>query len=384
MDPVTAFAIATFMMLLNGGVLGLVHGDLPASLQPSAKSWRIGTLLIAGGCVLLAVQAWLPPGFVLPLANGLLMLGLAGYWHSLRQFYGLPPRAAMLLPVALGTFGVYVFAQHLPNLPVRVTIVTAAWTVLLGGAIWTLQRHRRSDRAVSRRVLAAIFAVSLAFMLARGMLLPGTPVASIIEPGAWINLVTPIVASILPVIGTTAFLLLCSERIRRDWEHAASTDNLTGLANRRVLAGEGARLLREALERNGALSVALVDIDHFKQINDNFGHDVGDVALRHVADCLRDACDRRHLPARQGGEEFVVLLPQARADDARSAAERIRRAVESAPFAPGEGVTRRITVSIGLATLQPGDRQFDDLLRRADRGLYEAKNAGRNQVAVVA
>jgi diguanylate cyclase (GGDEF)-like protein len=384
MDPVTAFAIATFMMLLNGGVLGLVHGDLPESLRPSAKSWRIATLLIAGGCVLLAVQTYLPPAFVLPLANGLLLLGLAGYWHSLRQFYGQPARAALLVPPLLGAFGVYVFARHFPDLSIRVAIVTAAWAVLLGGSIHTLQRQAHADRAVSRRVLAAIFAVSLLFILVRGLLLPGLPVATIVDAGPWINLVTPIVASILPVIGTTAFLLLCSERIRRDWEHAASTDNLTGLANRRVLAGEGARLLREAQARSEALSVAVVDIDHFKQLNDSFGHDTGDVALRHVADCLRRACDDRHLPARQGGEEFVVLLPRARADAAQAAAERIRRAIESAPFVLREGQTRCITVSIGLATLQPGDRQFDDLLRRADRGLYAAKSAGRNRVAAEA
>jgi len=384
MEPATALVIGTLMMLLNGGVLGLVHHDLPVALQPSAKAWRIATLLMAGGSVLLAVQAALPPGFVLPLANGMLMLGLAGYWHSLRLFYGLPRSAWLLLVPALGTLGVFVFAQLRPDLVARVACVTLAWVLLNGAAIATLLRQGDDERAISRRVLAAVFALSLGFMLARGawFALADDAGASVVDAARWINLATPVFGSILPVIGTTAFLLLCSERIRRQWELAASTDNLTGLANRRVLAGEGARLLSDARARRLDFSVAIVDVDHFKQLNDTFGHDIGDVALRHVAECLRRACGEGALPARQGGEEFVVVLPQSPRPAAQAAAERIRQAIEQAPFALREGQALRITVSIGIATLEPGDRHFDDLLRRADRGLYAAKHAGRNRVAM--
>src|SRR6202008_4261104 len=107
MEPKTVFIIATLMMLANGGVLGLMHGDLPHAMRPSAVSWRIATLLHAGGSILFVVQDALPAGFVLPLSNGLVMLGFTGYWRALRQFYGVPDSPWLLLPAAIGIGGVY-------------------------------------------------------------------------------------------------------------------------------------------------------------------------------------------------------------------------------------------------------------------------------------
>jgi diguanylate cyclase (GGDEF)-like protein len=205
------------------------------------------------------------------------------------------------------------------------------------------------------------------------------PAQTILDSLSLMNVATPMIATLLPVIGTTGFLLLCSDRIRRDWERAASTDYLTGLANRRTLAAAGELGLRTARAGNGRLAVAVIDIDHFKSINDRYGHDIGDLALQHVARCLASACASRDLPARQGGEEFVVLYHQLDPPQALAAAERARAAVAAQPFCAAE-VTIPITVSIGVTSLRAEDHQFDDLLRRADQALYAAKAAGRNRV----
>jgi diguanylate cyclase (GGDEF)-like protein len=381
MDPLTAFLIAALMMLLNGGVLGLMHGDLPRTLRPAAISWRIATLLQAGGCILLAVQGHLPAVFILPLANGMILLGIAGCWRAMRQFYGHADHWALLLPVLAGTLGIWWFAGPRPDLVARIIIASLAWGVMLLGAAWTVLAATRGERPLSARVLSGIFLVLAAFMLLRGVYFVFNPgvVRNVVESGSWMNLVTPMLASILPVIGTTGFLLLCSERIRRQWEQAASTDYLTGLANRRTLAAQGSQWLQRARSGGGLLGLAIIDIDHFKAINDRHGHETGDLALQHVALALQQACGHRHLPARQGGEEFVVLLALEDAARAGAVGEQLRDAVRSQPFDTGGGALT-ITVSIGIAVLQPADTGLDDLLRRADAALYIAKRAGRDRV----
>ncbi len=381
MDPLTVFTIATLMMLANGGVLGLMHKDLPPSLQPSAVSWRIATLLNAGGCILFVVQRQLPPAFILPLANGLILLGFTGYWRALRQFYGKPDSFWLLLPFLLGCVGIYWFVEVRPDTGMRIFIVSIVWIVIMLASVAILRAQSSRDTAVSRRVMAGIFLAVTAFTALRAVYFVAVGVSpnfSVLDNISWINVVTPMIAAILPVIGTTAFLLMCSERIRRQWERAASTDYLTGLANRRTLADAGEKRFAVARQKGG-FAVALIDIDHFKSINDRFGHDIGDFALKHVAAHLESACRGAELPARQGGEEFVVLFDSVEEAQAEAAGERLRQAVSAQPFVTGE-ISLPITVSIGVAVQQETDRDFDDLLRRADQALYAAKAGGRNRV----
>lgn len=386
MDPLTVFSIATLMMLANGAVLGLLHRDLPSALQPAAASWRIGTLLIAGSCVLFAIQSLLPPIFVLPLANGMVTLGCTGYWRSLRQFYGYRDTAWLLVPTCVVVAGVFWFVAVQPDLGVRVVIVSLAWLVIMGGSVQVLCAPQQRDAALSRVVLAGIFIAVMAFVAVRLLyvvLVGVNPAGSVIDKGSWVNAVTPMVVAVLPVIGTTAFLLLCSERIRRQWEQAASTDYLTGLSNRRTLMTAGERRFAHARDKPAGMALALIDIDHFKSINDRYGHDVGDLALKHVAAQLVSACREPELPARQGGEEFVVLCEGVDTTHALAVGERLRRAVADTPFVSGE-LTLPLTVSIGVAVRTAADHDFDQLLRRADEALYAAKAGGRNRVELAA
>jgi diguanylate cyclase (GGDEF)-like protein len=174
-----------------------------------------------------------------------------------------------------------------------------------------------------------------------------------------------------------------TERKAHDAElvRMATTDFMTGLPNRRAfmerLQGELARVQRNLDEG----SVLLIDVDHFKQINDRHGHAVGDAMLRHLADVMRHGQRRIDTLGRMGGEEFAVLLPGADEAAAFSYAERLRRAVESTPLEV-EGERVPATISIGIARLLASDRKCDAVLVRADRALYAAKEGGRNQVRV--
>ncbi len=163
----------------------------------------------------------------------------------------------------------------------------------------------------------------------------------------------------------------------------AVLDQLTGLHNRRFMDARLASMFDESVMRARTLSLLVLDVDHFKVVNDSWGHDAGDEVLREFADRVR-ACTRGiDVVARMGGEEVVVVLPDTADMAAQAVAERIRERVESEPFAIQGGVRRiPVTVSIGVASRRAGDQSAADIMKRADDALYQAKAAGRNRVIV--
>jgi len=162
---------------------------------------------------------------------------------------------------------------------------------------------------------------------------------------------------------------------------AAVTDQLTGLHNRRYMTGQLTALVARAAQGGEPVAALLVDLDHFKKINDSFGHDVGDEVLREFAVRLATNVRAADLPVRYGGEEFVVIMPGASLEAAERTAERIRLHVSGAPIrVAGGSEVLSVTISIGVAaTKGPGDTP-EALLKRADQALYEAKSSGRNRV----
>ncbi|MEB3220746.1 MAG: diguanylate cyclase [Candidatus Sericytochromatia bacterium] len=165
--------------------------------------------------------------------------------------------------------------------------------------------------------------------------------------------------------------------------HAANTDALTGLANRRSFIDAGAREVDASRRYGRTLSVLILDVDHFKQFNDTYGHALGDEVLKAVGRVLPAAVRTADLPARLGGEEFVCLCPETDLEGAVEVAERIRRAIADVALSDPEGrPLRRVTASLGVAALLPGDASIAAVLDRADAALYEAKRGGRNQVRI--
>ncbi len=163
----------------------------------------------------------------------------------------------------------------------------------------------------------------------------------------------------------------------------AITDALTGLHNRRYLEMHFKNMIEAALRAGKPLSVCVLDIDKFKNINDSYGHDVGDEVLKEFAKRINAALRNIDMRARLGGEEFVVLMPETDLSHATMVAERLREAVGNYPFevkTPTGELT--VTVSIGLSLLQFADDTTEKLLKRADSALYKAKDSGRNRVVV--
>lgn len=381
MDASTAFIISTGFTLLNGAVLGFMHPVLTDDIKASASDWRIGTLLFAAACALFAGNGLSGVDWLLPIANAALFAGFALYWRSIRRYVRRSDHGWIFVPAAFGTLALTWFTLFSPNLPLRVLIASGVNTFYTLATASVLLRHLRSERSRAGGFLFALLTALTALVLLRVVYYAtvGADARSITAAGSLVAALSPLMIAALPIVGTTAFALLCFERIRDDLHAAATTDALTELPNRRTISERAQALFSRSKARMQPFSVAVIDIDHFKRINDRYGHDAGDLVLQRIAKTLNDQVRGTQFVGRQGGEEFVALLEDADLNDARVAAERLRSAVEGATQTIS-GHTLKITVSVGIATNDRKDQTFDDILRRADRALYAAKDAGRNCV----
>ncbi|PLT33618.1 diguanylate cyclase [Bacillus sp. V5-8f] len=164
---------------------------------------------------------------------------------------------------------------------------------------------------------------------------------------------------------------------------ASQKDHLTGLNNVRSFDQKIDAMYSYAKEKENELSLLVIDIDHFKQINDTFGHPAGDKVIRKVAQILLLSCRSIDFVSRNGGEEFSIIMPDCDANSSQAIAERIRKAVEKSTFRINENAELHVTVSIGWATtMQSGINSVTTLITKADQGLYNAKQRGRNRVMI--
>ena len=206
----------------------------------------------------------------------------------------------------------------------------------------------------------------------------GTLVLATAAPGAYPEDVRTVLQVVINQIGTA----LQNARMVGRLEELATTDGLTGLPNHRVFQEELERQIAHSLRFNTETSVILCDVDKFKNVNDTYGHPVGDVVLKGLGETLRRNVVRdTDTPARYGGEEFVVICSGTGTDGAHKLAERIRRDLEGQTFRSEKGELR-CTISMGIATYPTHARSKEELVQRADTALYAAKEGGRNQVRV--
>lgn len=180
------------------------------------------------------------------------------------------------------------------------------------------------------------------------------------------------------------YIEMLRDRVDRGLELSV-IDQLTGLYNRRYMTNQLEQLIQRSQMGGQPVSVMMADIDHFKVVNDTYGHDVGDEVLQEVARRLKTNSRVMDVVCRPGGEEFMIIMPDTPGDLACAAAERIRRSVASEPFKVSNGVGEiAVTLSAGVSTITGPNDTIADLTKRADNALYQAKAAGRNRVESIA
>lgn len=377
LDVPTLMLVGAFVALLSGALLVFAWQQY-REMSP-VLWWAASNVVLSFGITLLAFGGVRSDSFLLAAGFAALTLSPALLWTSARLFNGLRPYLA-LVPFGAGIVAaINLLPPDLPVPEIRGGISTLINAAYLLAAAWTLAMRSR-ERLVSRWPLAALI------LLHTAVLLTG-PIAAARSGGAVdmpaVNSLFGMIhfEALLFIIGTTIFVV-ASMRESSELRHkqAAETDSLTGLPNRRDFLDKGARLLERARHDSGVLAVAAIDLDRFKAVNDNFGHAIGDQALRLFADVARKTLRPNDLVGRLGGEEFAVILPGSDLAAALAMAERLRRAfAEAAAIVDGRELNATFSAGIAGTEGRP-ELALSDLLQRADTALYNAKRNGRDRV----
>lgn len=371
-----------FATLIMVSLLSCIVYWQKATLEPKSleiRRFATGLGAFAAGGGLLSMRGAIDPILSLTLGNGILVFAIFSCWEALASFFGARLKH---------TFAPWAFlaaiAASLPETPYAVSVLVDNLLLAFGGfaASWTVYKCCAS-RSTGRWMLVASFAIfglascSRMLTFASNAALGTASTLVTASPASFkILLLTTCIAGTLWSAG---FLLLIGEALRERLMYLATHDALTGVLNRGAFFEQATRELNKAQRSGDQASVLLLDLDHFKSINDNFGHPAGDDVLRACAKAAMASVRQTDILARYGGEEFVVFLPGVDAQGARVVAERLRTKLSEASMPEAIGA-RVVTLSAGLADTLVAGRSLERLIDQADKALYEAKRAGRDRV----
>ena len=347
-------------------------------------------------------------GGLAPIALGICLCTLGYFLYWLRPTFSGPffhalSNLALSSSISCFIFGILQFQQrkvsgwiiYLPPLlmalftgllttqtALRVGLISVLFTLQSAYLLKIVLEKRHEVVGFGQYYLLVSFALSFLIFVIRLMVaLFGPPeTLKVDQPGllVTVSLLTPVVSLTLIALG---FIIMGKERADERNRRLAMQDELTGLANRRHVLDVLAQQLAAVTRANLPLSVLMMDVDHFKQINDRYGHPAGDEALRRVADCLRERVRAQDIAGRVGGEEFLVVLPQTTLEGALKLAESLRESMAQISVLSPDGRSFALTMSIGVSTLEDiPDAQGKSLIAAADAALYLAKQRGRNRV----
>ncbi|MGM3277689.1 GGDEF domain-containing protein [Ralstonia sp. 24A2] len=377
LDPGVAIATSALMSF----VLLVLLGSLLRAGKPGVAEWFGANLAVVLALPMLLLRGTIPDELSVVAANVLLALGGAAYYAGCARFLGRRPHWPILLAgvAAVGVAVIY-WRYAIDSIPMRVfstTLFSAAFCTALA---WMLVRHPPAGRPTyPYRVTAAIAFTFGACQLARGIYFLTLDTAS--SPSMFSTagsvLLLVIAAAIMPILSMSAMLMM-HDALLADAREAANRDFLTGALSRKGFETLARRYVDRLQMQAGTLSLLILDLDHFKRINDTLGHAGGDAVLRAFVQMAQAQSRPTDMLGRIGGEEFALLLPETSLDNAMHLAERLRKAAAAQMVAIGAQV-HHYSLSGGVACWQAGE-SFDRLSVRADRALYDAKHQGRNRI----
>jgi len=371
LDSMTLDIVATMVAALLGAML--LHFGRQEN-TPALRWWGAAYILGAVAISLWTLIGELYGELLSLVLSSIGLIATAMVWNAARVFHGKPPSVPGL---ALGAIVWIVSGMLLDPSAQALRLTIGAAIVVVYATLTAAELWQERRRTLHKRWPALIVPVMHGFVLMLPILLGNVlRDADGAFAAAWVTIFS--IELVLYAVGTVfVIFMLVSERIVSAHKRAATTDPLTGLLNRRGFAEACAQMIdREAREQR-PVSALIFDIDHFKSINDSFGHAEGDEVLKLFANVVVNNLRLTDLSGRIGGEEFAALLPCS-IEEAMVAAERVREAFEASGVVC-EDKPVATTVSIGVAG-GPASTELDVLLAAADTALYKAKRSGRNRV----
>lgn len=374
LDFLTLMVVMAVNLLMISASLPLIMGQ---GISRAARFAQKSLLLQSGAGVAIILSGSLWDQALSTVSVAATALAQWMVYRALTEWLGPRPHHKLLLAlVLLAPLGYTLGFDHYAW--------RVGWSNLLLGAIMlivaraTLYPTLEVDRRW-RYLLMACLVASAIFTVARGLLGAFTDQYPSFRTPHPVNLMAALVTNVSLVLGTIALLVAWREEAETRLRNLAMTDGLTGLLNRRGFMAQGENMLAHAWRHRLPLTALMLDLDDFKAINDNHGHDKGDQALALFARLLEETCRSGDLVGRLGGEEFCVLLLHNSAPAGASFDRRLRERLHDASAAELGFV---LDYSAGLALLAPGEASLPALLARADAALYEAKAAGRGRLVV--
>lgn len=383
LDIYTLTVVGMLLCSVMAALIGLTLRRFPSTERSSLRIWTVGLALQPLAWTLFSIRGNHPDVLLSMVANFLLVLGYAELARAVRVFFHVEQRQHYLYGITVAVaLAIGLSAALLKNFSLLVMLNAIGTSLMLVFLLRPLLRAIARGAGPPERMLAVFALLGMAILGARfieHLLRPRADGGFLVPATA--DTIAVMYAAFGPVIVSFGFLLMHQERAYTALQRLATLDCLTGLLNRRAFEEAATERLAAADQRTERLGLLLLDLDHFKQVNDRHGHAAGDRALEEAARRIRGVLRADELAARMGGEELAVLLsgdPRATAERA----EQLRVAIADAPVSIGESETLRLTTSIGVACREPGGNGLDTLLSAADRAMYQAKTQGRNRVVL--
>ena len=341
--------------------------------------WGRAMILAAVGLAGLALRGAIPDFLSIVVANTLILIAFVVALQGLRSIRGADRTDPFAWGLVVVGFALLIaFTEYVPSYGARVVAMSLCVGLMLMRCALALRGEVPPECAHSYAFTQYTFWTMTVLLLARAVGGLFEMRADMLMPGM-LRGVSFLLYAILLTAATLGVMWMEIQSLERTLVHSARIDALTGVLNRGTFLEEFGREVSRSERDATVFSLAIFDLDHFKRLNDRFGHPMGDRVLKSVVDIMRLTIRRHDLIGRYGGEEFALLMPNTGKDTALRVAERIRREIELKGVEIG-GKWVDLTVSGGVATFQLDGHDWDSLLIAADNALYAAKNAGRNQI----
>ena len=373
LDPRSLIAMAGLMAALMAVVLYFMRRYYPPSIQ-GIGYWASAPLMWLVATVMFSGRGVFPDLFSMVVANTLLLVGTTAFYIGCRRFLGHGGGWRLWGSVAALSALLFAWLTYgYSSYPLRLGSFTALMICIHAANLRFLLRH--GGKRFPVRLVEVVLVLHIAVLAVRlSTTLVGRAGNDLMEPSLYQTLY--IGAYVLTVLMLSiGAVLMATDRLTTELNHLATHDALTHTLNRRALLERFEEELARSQRTGKGPALMMLDLDHFKAVNDTRGHQHGDAVLVHFVQRAQAVLRRPDRLGRYGGEEFVVLLPETGAQDAQAVAQRIHAAAAS-------GHALDCQLSIGLTTWLGPQDTLDAMLARADKALYQAKAQGRNQTCV--